>query len=535
MSLDKMQKLISSITKAAEDNQKIATPVLAIKLAKYQQEYPYDHTIGSMSRVIDKMASNNNLFINRKDLKDLYNRLYSRNTKFAQLFSEELGYEEVETKPTEIKRDDSSEVNVYEPADSILSNALNSVFDKTIPLKMYSQAAANKALKQINTKLDSINVKPTSLNVNDGNEKFLVLKADYETPKGITSFYVPVEVNESDIIESDIFITNAGMQDLNNKNVKKYVLENAGSKLNVTGALLLSVLNTTASNNKEITDTEIALTKLNAIRQGKSEFFQNQVIGQTLNTQASADVALPKYEESELFEKKFSTPKGIAQFRFGDKINIARDNLIQDLKAMGHNNVQVSVSDSNDNTIFYSVSLDYGKVAFTVPIKTNKQSISKPSVLLCNGTVSAFCKESINDMYVSNQTDYKAAAVASPLFDLKPSELINNIREAVEDGQNEKAEDALNVLANSNDEKAYAIGFKLYMDGLGAKKAEASQKCTCSMIIKNASSKHPICGHTGLPLHKVYQDKDGNCRPLYRRGMEETYEAATFMNAKIFG
>jgi hypothetical protein len=55
------------------------------------------------------------------------------------------------------------------------------------------------------------------------------------------------------------------------------------------------------------------------------------------------------------------------------------------------------------------------------------------------------------------------------------------------------------------------------------------------MIVKSSSSEHPVCGHTGLPIHKVYQDDGGNCRPLYRRGMDETYEGASFMNAKIFG
>lgn len=54
-------------------------------------------------------------------------------------------------------------------------------------------------------------------------------------------------------------------------------------------------------------------------------------------------------------------------------------------------------------------------------------------------------------------------------------------------------------------------------------------------MIKNSTSEHPICSHTGLPVHKVFQDKDGNCQPMYRKGMDETYEGASFMNAKIFG
>ena len=87
MSLDKIQQIVSSLTKSVEDGERIATPILAAKLAKAVDVYPSDQTLGAMSRVISKMASNNALFIRRADLKQLYNKLFSRNTKFAELFS----------------------------------------------------------------------------------------------------------------------------------------------------------------------------------------------------------------------------------------------------------------------------------------------------------------------------------------------------------------------------------------------------------------------------------------------------------------
>ncbi len=146
--------------------------------------------------------------------------------------------------------------------------------------------------------------------------------------------------------------------------------------------------------------------------------------------------------------------------------------------------------------------------------------------------VSSFSKEGVNQLYVNNQSDFKVAAAASPQYALKPSDLISNIKTSLHEGNADKAEDALNVLANAGDEKAYAIGFQAFLDGLGNKTAAVS--ATCSHIIKNASSEHPICSHTGLPVHKTYLDKEGNCRPLYRKGVDESYEGAFFMN-KIFG
>jgi hypothetical protein len=115
---------------------------------------------------------------------------------------------------------------------------------------------------------------------------------------------------------------------------------------------------------------------------------------------------------------------------------------------------------------------------------------------------------------------------------LKPSEVLNNLRQAMNDGNHAKAEDALNVLANCGDKKAYDVAFQVYMEGLSGKKVAETK---CSLMVKSAVSEYPVCSHTGLPINKVFQDKDGNCRPLFRKGMDETYEGASFINAKIFG
>ena len=247
-------------------------------------------------------------------------------------------------------------------------------------------------------------------------------------------------------------------------------------------------------------------------------------------------VKLPKSDEFQTFEEQFTSPRGQAEFQFGAAtVKTAREHIVRELTGYGHKNPQVTVAKTEDNTIIYSVALDAGRVGFNVPVKIQEGKVVKPSFMLCAGAVAPFTQEGINELYVSNHNDFKAAAVASPQFALKPSDLLNNIRKAMAEGNNAQAEDALNILSTAGDEKAYATGFQLFMQGLGSKVATASAAPTCDRIIRNATSEHPICGHTNLPLHKVYQDKDGNCRPLYRRGMEETYEGAVFNNSKIFG
>jgi hypothetical protein len=536
MSLDKIQQIIGSLVKSVEDNEKLATPILSAKLAKCLEAYPSDQTIGSMARVIDKMASNNKFFIRKAEFKELYHKLYSRNTKFAELFNEELGVVENLPTPTIMNRDESTQINTYEVGDQILANALNSVFDKNLPVKMYSQNLADKAKNSVASTLDAWNLRPTNITVDDGNEKFLVIRADYETPKGITSLYVPVEIHDNKVTEASVFMGNTGPQEMNNTNLKKYLTTFAGNKIKISGTEILGVLTSAASKNREVSDTEIALTKLNATRQGKSEFFQNQIVGQKVAEVSVKDVQLPKYDEFVSFEKSFTSPYGVASFQFGDvNVKTARDSIVRDLIGYGHKNPQITVTGSDDNTVFYGVSLDAGKVAFTVPVKITNGKINKPNIMLCNGSVSTFSQENINELYINNQTDYKVAAATSPLFGLKSSDLLNNIKKAIAEGNTAKAEDALNVLANMGDEKAYAFGFNAFLAGLSGKKVESNES-TCCMVIKNAKvSEHPICGHTGLPLHKVYQDKDGNCRPLYRKSMDETYEGAVFNNSKIFG
>lgn len=534
MTLDKIQQLVGSLAKSVEDNQRLATPILAAKLAKCVAAYPHDQTLGSMARVVDKMADNNTLFIRKADLKDLYKKLYSRGTKFAELFQDELGEAPAEPSVTTMQRDEATSVNPFQVGDQVLANALQSVFDKHLPVKMYSQPVADQAMKAVGSTLAAWNLQPSSLAVSDGNEKFIVVKADYETPKGVTSFYVPVEVRGTKTAEAEVFMGNGGPQDLNHSNIKTYLTTQAGSKLKVDGAGILSVLTTAASEQREVSDAELAVTRLNATRQGKAEFFQNQVVGQKVAEAAQKDVELPKYDEFESFEKQFTSPRGQAEWTFGaDKVTTARAHIARELSSFGHKNPQVVVTSSDENTIFFGVALDAGKVAFTVPVKVAGGKLAKPTIMLCNGSVSTFDQDSVDALYVNNETDYQVAAAASPLSALKPSEVIANLRSALAENNYAKAEDALNVLANSGDTKAYATAFHIYTTGLAGttKKAESC----CSMIVKSSVSEHAICGHTGLPVHKVYQDAHGNCRPMYRKGMDETYEGASFINSKIFG
>ena len=113
------------------------------------------------------------------------------------------------------------------------------------------------------------------------------------------------------------------------------------------------------------------------------------------------------------------------------------------------------VTRTDNETIFYGVSLDTGKTAFTVPVKITKGKLTKPTVLLCNGSLASFDKTGINGLVSETRSILRWQPLLTILSTLKPSEVVNNLRQALADGNHAKAEDALNVLAMSGDKRAY--------------------------------------------------------------------------------
>lgn len=542
MSLDKINELVNSIAKLVEssekNNEKVAIPVLSVKLHRLAEAHPYDQSIVSMASIVSKMADHDKLFITRTELKDLYNKLYSRNTKLAEYLEAELG-SAPEIKKEAFEQTQAPLTNSHKPfVDPVLANALAAAWDGAVPLKSFTQDAATLAKRAVASNLDVWNLRASTLDVEAGNEYFIVIKADYNTPKGTTSVFVPVETRKGKVLEPSVFMCNAGPQELNNTNLKNYITKFAGAKLRVRAGDVLKVLTKEVTGTDIISDLEMAVTKVaSAKEQGHKEAgFIGGITGQSIYSEPKKDVNLPHSKETETFAAKFASASGIADFTHGsDKLNLGRDVIVRQLAGFGIKNPQIRVISSDDTTIFYGVSLFGGKTAFKVPVKIANDRIVSPDVLICDGSVASFSKESISDLLVASATDSKVAAATSSQHALTPAELVQNVRMAVAEGNYSKAEDALNILQQSGNATAYRDAFASYINGMGAIKKEASEKTTCSRIVKNATSSHPLCGHTNLPLHKVYQDEHGNCQPLYRKGMKETSEGAFFMNAKIFG
>lgn len=427
----------SDLSKLIDDNEKISLNTFVSKLEKASAAYPEDRTLGVMADIASRMSNGKKLLISRAEIKDLYHKLYTRNTKFAELFKSELGaVEKLASAQIYNRESDDNGLTILNKAydkvvDPILAGALNAAFGNKI--KTYTETNSNDA------------------NIND------------------------------------------------------------------------------------VSNVDLAVIKFNSQKETKAYDTNGILFQKTAAEDKNLVVNTPKYKDNEIdsFAKSFDNASGISKFKFGaEKVNLGRTLISNKLNSFNLNNHQISVSGCNENQIIYAVSLNNGRVAFSVPVKIENNKIIDPTILISNAAIESFSIDGIKSLFTKESTDYNTAAVASPLYGLKVSELVQIVRSAMSEQNYAKAEDALNILETSKDDIAYKTAFELYTTGLNGN--VSPKKETCNMVVNNKSSKHTLCGHTGLPLHKVCKDKNGNCVPLYRQGMSDTREGAYFMNSKIF-
>lgn len=484
---------VSKAVKAIHDSEKFVVPVLAVRANKAAQENPHDNSVVMMSNILKKMASNNKAFISRAELNKLYEDVYSPNSKLAELFSEELARPELDG-PTRMKRDNFENLPLDHDygsvGDPVLSNALSAVFDGSNEDRPYSKEVANRAKKICMAELNSIGLPPKNIEVITGAHDVIVCQASYETPKGLVNVLIPVEIKAEKALFPSAFLNNkaSGISALNAETLSKHIVA------------------------------------LSEIHQKKVDAVETSV----------ADPEVEKTAEHVAFAKRLDSPAGIANYLFGPEVVEAGRNMLRrKLSGFGFGNVQVSVADVDENTISYAASLN-NTAGVKIPVKISDGRAEIPTTVIAGGSIDSFTREGVCRLLEVN--DSRMLAVASPLYDLKPGELMEQVRLAVAEGNLSKAEDAINVLGEVSPEvQKRALEFMIESFNPETLKKVASEQKGCVMMVTSSVSQHPLCGHLNLPLNKVYQDKHGNCRPLHRKNQEDGEESATFMTHKIFG
>lgn len=528
--LKKLQEAALYLLKTAE-TKKYSVLSLAKKVAAYAEEYPEDNTLVGMASFLDKRSSKA-LYIERKELKEVYSRLYTTNNKCAAVLAEELDLPaaKINTKIANVNHNPESLNEVYDRyVDKDLSNALASALDKDFKYVPFDDKIAKKAEQLCLNSLNFFPTKPNDVSIIGGSKDAILISASYNTPKGKTSMIVPMEIADGKPLFPTAFVSEAGFSDLNEKNISGYIVRTAGKNNTIDSSKVLQVIKLAKNGIEAIPE----MSEVESIVM-RAKLAHVDVVNPAFSSKSEPEYVSGitcKADEAQVaaFSHKLAGIDGEAEFVHGKAVNAGRMLIAQKLRGFGHDG-QVKVHDFGENKITYAVKLASGQ-AFKVPVKINKSLPELPKLALASGNVYDFSREGLNEICAVD--DVSLAATTSDFHSLNSSQLIDKVEEFAANANMKGAEDALNVLAQSGDETAYKYAFERYSGYLSGKIARAGAH-GCTRKIKTANSSGTICGHLNLPLNKVYVDEDGNCAPLYRKNMEHTDSRASFLANKIF-
>lgn len=539
MNLNELQNVILKAAKAVSDAEKISISSLAVRAGKVVESYPFDQTAIQMRNFLND-RSKHQAFITRAELRQVYNKLYTHNNKFASHFTEELMLET--PKGAKYSNRDPKEgmditSGLKSTIDPILSNALASAFDPNIEYKEYSDDLAKQAEWVCMQELTLQKLSPKSVKVVAGRKNIIICQATYDTPKGQSNVIIPVEIKQSKALFPTVFLSSEGFMDMNGQSIKNHVLKTAGRQVHQDVNNILQIVLAAKNGVVEpMSNVELALIKVRG-SQGEPAFDPSQIINQKVDDKPQEDVSSKNQyvdpEEVQRFSDKLKSSSGAAEFLFGkNAVNQGRELISLAMSNWGFKNTNIAVSDNNNDTIFFAVGIN--NTGFTVPVKVSNGKASVPQVLVSKSGISEFSMQGVNDIIAdASSNSISAVAAASPLFGSKPSTLIGVVEAAMKENNYEKAEEALIILKNSGNERAFDAGFNIYKMALNGK-LNNKEDSKCTLQVKNSSSNQILCGHTNLPLGKVFQDHNGQCHPNYRKHIKENNPKDSFLHSKVY-
>ncbi len=506
--------LIDKVSKTIDGNEKYWTSALEVKAETLAAQFPHDHTVVGMYNFLRARASKNHL-ISRAELQDAHRRLYSRSHIFRDAFINELG-PVVEKELNKVQHDEFENKPFTTGVNPDLMASVAGIFGNGA--HRLSEGTVKKAEAIVMRSLNSFSYKPYSLTAIASNEDGVVCSVDYETPKGMVSVVVPVEVESIGPLTPTTFVSTAGFVDLTEENLNHYLQASVGKKFKLDPSVILQAIKTAKGRAIDpITaelDSLIALSKM-----GTDSSDLNGIVGLKLDDKIEE---LPQAfaEETATFAQRLSTVGGEAEFLLGKSVvEAATKSLIGRFSSLGYRHPKIKISGYNTSAIIYSANVD-NAVAFTVQANVANGTVKIADVVVSNGEIFDFTSSGMNEM-MSSKVDVDSLVSASSIGSLNNAQKIEVVRMAVADGNLAAAEEAIYVIQQTGDEVSSRIALAHYLNGIGSeeisKTAAPIVKTSCSMKRKVSSSKYEVCGHTGLPIHKVYQDEHGACLPLYRK------------------
>ena len=450
MDLNDITSLITKAAAAVEANEKLPLPILAAKARREASARPTDIPLVNASNVLTKMASDR-MFISKDELRGVLERFTASHSKLSQVFSEELG-KRAEVKPKTFERyaDEGQALDrdYARFADPILANALAGAMAENPTEQLYSQADALRAQRAAYAKLLEEGIQPKDIETFAGRKDFIIVKAVHETPLGIANILIPVEMKEGKAILPSLFLSRFGFQDIERSTYTTHLKATAGKAFRIDGSKLLDALEQVKNAGSGfVNDVEMAAIKI-ASEQGTHLQDPNAILYTNIDNE-TPDVQLPKMASTEesRFAETLGKPDGVARFVHGDRVvEAGRAMLVRKFAEIGYKSVQVKVADVEQDKVFYAVAIGTG-TGLKVPVEVNGTMVIPPKVVYADNFVTAFSKKAIDEVIATGTGGNKRAlATASPCYDMKPTELLDVVKQSIAEGNYLRAEDAINVL-----------------------------------------------------------------------------------------
>ena len=386
-------------------------------------------------------------------------------------------------------------------SDPVLSNALSGAFEATPSERIYSTADAQRAQRAAYAQLIGIGCPPKEIKTFAGRKDIIICQAVHETPVGIANTLIPVELIEGKATLPQLFFTPSGFEEFDKEAYETHVMKVAGKGFRVDGNKLLDVLEQVKRGESDlVNDVEMAAIKI-ASEEGSAPSLDNAIYYAEL-VDPKADVALPKMPETQetKFAETLGKPDGIARFIHGDKIvEAGRALVVRKFAELGYKSVQVKVSDVEQDKIFYAAAVGTG-TGFKVPVEVSEGRVSSPQIIFAEGIVTAFTKEAVAEIVKSGTGGNKRAlAAASACYEMKPTELLDVVREAVSEGNFARAEEAINTLG-AIDPHAQKVAIAHMMSNIYA----PGQSPTEEMAAQHAVAKQTVRDTPQFMTNKIF-------------------------------
>lgn len=536
MNFNKLAQLASQAVQVVEGSEQFPVGILAVQAQKLAEVFPHDLTVRGMESFLKKRAENQS-FITRSELRSVYDKLYSRGNKFAKHFESELGLAQ-ETIKTASAREVKTDILVeaFETTgNGALKNSLSSILDNKSVVKFCSDRSIKSAEKSCLHELNMLGVPPKMVEVVAGQEDLVICRAAYETPRGTTNVLIPIELKNEKALLPTMFLSEAGFLDLEKQKLEDHLLKTAGLALRVDAGQILNLLDKIKNGETKVVGEVEEIVLRASLKRGAAAHGDNGVVYMPLEEvkEEREVVVVEGPEEYKNLGDRLNTAAGTAELLLGkNTVDMGRSLVAQTLTDCGFKNAQVRVASSNKNTVTYAVAIQDG-LGFKVPVKIANNKLVAPSFGLTENGLIELSSESIKAALVTKVANRSAALQASALYDLNPRELYVNLEKALAEENYLRAEDALALLEKSGDELAYRKAFDVYTSHLRGDKLQKTASVSCSRQYKVASTGSAMCGHYHLPVEKVFQDENGKCKPLYRKG-EEISTPALLTNYKMF-